>query len=90
MHITEIKLAAHIKRGQLTPEYFATLHRVPDSDYIAVTLHTPKGDIEHTVMADDEADVFSMAEILQECLDGRRGTNSDIHSYYCLLQHFMD
>ncbi len=90
MTIFEIKLAGHIKKGQIAPECFATLHRVPASDMITVTFNTPDGDREHLVEADNTEDVFSMAQCLQERLDGYKGTNSEIHSYFRMLEHFMD
>jgi hypothetical protein len=89
MKILEMKLAGTMKKGDV-PSHFAVISRIPGNETIRVKLIRCDGEVEHKVMADDETDVFSMAEILQECLDGRRGTNSDIHSYYCLLQHFMD
>ncbi|MEX2388793.1 MAG: hypothetical protein WD534_13020 [Phycisphaeraceae bacterium] len=44
----------------------------------------------HHVQADCEDDLRSMAECLQEQLDGIRGTNSDIHDYFRELQRFAD
>lgn len=89
MKITEIKLSGSTK-GKALPEFFATINRTQNDDYISVTLHTDKGDIKHRVLASDQTDVFSMAECLQECLDGYPGTNSDKHDYYRILEHFMD
>ena len=89
MKITEIKLAGN-KNGKTLPDFFATISRAENDDYISVTLHIHNGDIKHRVLASDETDVFSMAECLQECLDGYPGTNSDKHGYYRLLEHFMD
>ena len=43
---------------------------------------------EHWVAADQQDDIYAMAEILQHALDGYRGTNSDIHDYYRQLQWF--
>ena len=89
MKITEIKLSGNTK-GKAFPEFFATISRAHNDEYISVTLHTDKGDIKHRVLASDPEDVFSMAECLQECLDGYPGTNSDKHGYYRLLEQFMD
>lgn len=89
MKIIEMKLAGHMKKGDV-PKHFATIHRIPGQAMITVKLISCDGERIHQVQADDEGDVFSMAEILQECLDGCHGTNSMIHDYYRLLQHFMD
>ena len=89
MMIIEMKLAGHMKKGDV-PKHFAVISRVPGNETISVKLISCDGERTHQVMADDEADAFSMAEILQQCLDGCRGTNSMIHDYYRLLQHFMD
>lgn len=89
MKIIEMKLAGHMKKGDV-PKHFASLHRIPGQEMITVKLISGDGERTHQVMADDETDVFSMAEILQECLDGCRGTNSMVHDYYRLLQYFMD
>lgn len=42
----------------------------------------------HYVQADDEGDRWSMAECLQQTLDGRRGTNSEIHEYFEVINRF--
>ncbi|NLW84473.1 MAG: hypothetical protein GXY41_08765 [Phycisphaerae bacterium] len=94
MKIYEMKLEGQTNRKTGNPYAKATVSRYHNSDTITVILHTGTellpNDREHKVQADDETDVFSMAEILQECLDGCRGTNSMVHDYYRLLQHFMD
>jgi hypothetical protein len=90
MTIFEIKLAGHIKKGQMTPECFATIHRVPGNDYITVSINSPDGDREHLVQAGCTDDGFSMAQCLQERLDGYKGTNSEVHDYFRMLQQFMD
>lgn len=86
MNIIEIKLA-----GQMVdnlPTYFATIHRVTGDPYFTVTIIGPHGEREHIVETDSPEDVFSMAECLQYHLDGCKGTNSMIHDYYRILQHF--
>ena len=94
MKIFELKLAGKTDKKTGMPCATATLSRYHNSDTITVTIHSGSpllpNDREHKVKADDETDVFSMAEILQECLDGCRGTNSMVHDYYRLLQHFVD
>ena len=89
MTITKIELAGKVKENGL-PEYFATIHRVPGNDYITVTIAATGHECEHVVEADCMEDVWSMAECLQYHLDGGKGTNSDIHEYFRILQHFTD
>ncbi len=92
MKIYEMKLEGETNPKTGMPYATATIARNTNSEYITaiVRADTPKFDREHQVQADDETDVFSMAECLQEMLDGCRGTNSMIHDYYRLLQYFMD
>jgi hypothetical protein len=89
MHIVKMELAGRITKGSL-PEYFATIHRVPGNDFITVTIVGPDSEKEHLVEANNSEDVFSMAECLQYHLEGNKGTNSDVHGYYRMLQMFMD
>ena len=72
------------------PRAFARISRKAGDDYIDVELVSPSGDRTHHVQADCDEDVRSMAECLQFHLDGCRGTNSDIHGYYTILQYFAD
>ena len=44
----------------------------------------------HHVQADDADDQWSMAECLQETLDGYKGTKGDINDYYSELRRFAD
>jgi len=92
MKIFEMKLTGQTNPKTGMPYATATISRSNGSAYITAVVHadTPKCDRQHQVQADDEGDVFSMAECLQEMLDGCRGTNSMIHDYYRLLQYFMD
>ena len=89
MTITKIELAGRITKGSL-PEYFSTIHRVPGNDYMTVTIIGPDSEREHIVEVDCPEDVFSMAECLQYHLDGDKGTNSMVHDYYRILEHFTD
>jgi len=89
MHIIEMKLAGHMNKGDV-PKYFATIHRVPGNDTITVKLISADGEREHLVEANNPDDVFSMAECLQYHLDGCKGTNSMVHDYYRILEHFTD
>jgi hypothetical protein len=91
MKIYEMKLAGTIDTKTGLPIAFATIHRVPGSDTMTVTISQPDGsNREHVVEVDNPEDVFSMAECLQYHLDGCKGTNSMIHDYYRLLQNFTD
>ena len=70
----------------------ASITRKRDSEFIEVTIYAPTmpdGLIKY-VMADCDEDIWSMAECLQETLDGQRGTNSMIHDYYRQIQTFAD
>ena len=76
--------------------YYATAQRKTsfgsEPNAIAVTILTPEhpNGREHHVAADCEDDLFSMAECLQYHLDGRQGTNSDVHDYYLELLKLSD
>ena len=80
MKIYKIELAGFTKPGNVLPEVFATLHRPIGDDYITVTISWADGTKNtHSVEADNEDDVWSMADCLQESLDGHKGTGSMIH-----------
>jgi len=91
MKIYEMKLGGTIDKKTGLPIAFATIHRVPGSDTMTVTISQPDGsNREHVVEVDNPEDVFSMAECLQYHLDGCKGTNSMIHDYYRILENFTD
>jgi len=91
MTIYEMKLAGAIDKKTGMPIAFATLHRVPGSDTMTVTISQSSGGArEHVVEVDSPEDVFSMAECLQYHLDGCKGTNSMVHAYYRILEYFTD
>lgn len=91
MKIYEIKLAGEIDKKTGLPLAFATIHRVPGADQITVTISRPDGnDRQHLVEANCPEDLFSMAQCLQERLDGCQGTNSMIYDYYRMLQNFTN
>jgi len=90
MRITSIELAGSIESGKTLPMAFARIHRALDSEQIEVTILIPGGERTHHVQADCDEDLWSMAECLQDHLDGCRGTNSMIHEYYRELQRFAD
>jgi hypothetical protein len=73
------------------PRAFATVRRPRGSETIEVTIDWPSGrSRKHLVAADDRYDQFSMAEGLQETLDGHKGTNSMVHDYLRELERFAD
>lgn len=93
MKIYEMKLAGDIDKKTGLPIAFATIHRVPGGDTMTVTISQPSstsGVREHVVEVHNPEDVFSMAECLQFHLDGCQGTNSMVHDYYRILEHFTD
>ena len=91
MKIYEMKLAGTIDKKTGLPIAFATIHRVPGSDTMTVTISQPDGsNREHVVEVDNPEDVFSMADCLQYHLDGCKGTNSMVHDYYRILENFTD
>jgi hypothetical protein len=94
MTVYEIKLAGSINKKTGLPIAFATIHQDRNDSRIRVSItdYSPTStDNErvHWVETDNEDDLFSMAQCLQERLDGRRGSNSEIHDYYRLLQYFI-
>ena len=90
MNIYKVQLAGPTKVGKNIPDVFATIHREKNNEYINVTISRASGDEKvHKVQADCIDDAWSMAECLQEVLDGHKGTNSMIHQYFQLLQNFM-
>jgi hypothetical protein len=85
MRITRIELEGH--------GHTATIERRrrDDEAFIYVELRSRRPATRpnaHWVCADQEEDLFSMAEILQHALDGYRGTNADINDYYRELARF--
>jgi len=91
MRIASIELAGSIKEGEKLPRAFARITRTSDSEFIEVTIIPATGlNRKHMVRADCEEDLWSMAECLQNQLDGYDGTNSAIHDYFRELQRFGD
>ena len=85
MRISQIEI-----EGQ--PGLFATISRRRESDLIHVRLLTPKAPNgrDHTVQADCPHDLWSMAECLQHHLDGHEGNDTEIQTYFRVLEHFAD
>ena len=69
---------------------FAKISRKAGDEHITVELLFPGGERTHHVGADCNDDQWSMAQCLQETLDGHRGTNSDVHDYFREIQRFAD
>lgn len=97
MRVTSIELtgtpvrASEKKNGEPgLPRAFAKMSRKLDDEYITVELVTPGSDHIHHVQADDRDDLWSMAEILQEALDGCKGTNGDINEYFRSIRMLGD
>ena len=75
--------------------YATAQRRVNPNDepnVVVVTILTPEkpNGREHFVTADCEDDIRSMADCLQEHLDGYKGTNSDVYDYYMELLRLSD
>ncbi|HMN39480.1 MAG TPA: hypothetical protein PKE29_01450 [Phycisphaerales bacterium] len=58
--------------------------------FIAVTLMTPTGHHHHKVQADDAGDIWSMAEILHEALEGAPGRRGQIQVYDAAIRQLSD
>ncbi|MFG0252394.1 MAG: hypothetical protein ACF8NJ_05915 [Phycisphaerales bacterium JB038] len=69
---------------------YARLRRKQDGEHIEVELITPTLRRTHHVRADDREDQWSIAECLQETLDGYRGTDGDVRQYFSALEHLAD
>lgn len=83
MKITELHMAA-------TTANHAIARRAPGASSITVELITPGRTTTHDVTPDDKDDIWSMAEILHEALEGVRGTNGDIFPFYAALESMSD
>ena len=90
MRITRIELAGETKKGQMIPDIFATIRRHTTERKIIVEILQPTGSRTHCVRANSAEDLWSMAECLQESLDGAKGTNSMINDVYRELLRFSD
>ena len=91
MKIASITLEGATDRRTSLPVAFATIRRARGSEYIEVTIDWPSGHSrKHLVAADDRDDQYSMAEGLQETLEGCRGTNSMVHDYFREIERFAD
>ena len=90
MRITSMELAGTIEQGQKLPRAYARIRRNPGDGHIEVTIMMPGAEKTHIVDAASEDDLWSMAECLQEQLEGCRGTRSDTMDYFRALQRFAD
>ena len=91
MKIYKLELAGPVPDGQFIPGVFATLHRPLGDDYINITIRWADGtEKEHSVRVDRDDNLWSVSFLLQEILDGYRGTYSMIYGYYRILADFSD
>ena len=96
MRISAIELAGSSKTTLRdgTPglqRAFARIEREGGSDIIRILFLRPNQPEDvHDVLADDEGDQRSAAEMLQRALDGYEGTNSEVGDYLRILQHLAD
>lgn len=86
MRITSIELTGTTPKGQRTPRAAAKISRDASRDQLCVEIWTPEAERTHTVDVHCDEDLRSMADCLQETLDGCRGTNFDRYEYYQLLR----
>ena len=95
MRITSIELAGTSKTklrdgSDGLPRAFARISRVAGDEFVTVLLLTSSGERTHHVAADCDEDIRSMADCLQQTLDGYSGTNSEFHEYYNELLRLSD
>ena len=94
MRITAIEFAGEprttTRDGVGLPRAFARITRKIGDEHIVVTILTPGGEHTHHVDPGCHDDLWSMAECIQETLDGCVGTNSMVHEYFQELQRFAD
>lgn len=90
MQITSIEFAGRIAEGEHLPRVFAKAQRKLGDAFLTVTILTPGGQKVHHVDASSQEDLRSMADCLQEQLDGCRGTSSMVHDYYRELLRLSD
>jgi len=96
MRITSIGLAGSsrttLRDGSAgLPRVFARIEREGSAEFIRITFLRPNQPEDvHDVLADDEGDQRSAAEMLQYELDGYEGTNSEIQDCLRLIQQLAD
>ncbi len=106
MKITQIELAGSSKAtlsdgSPGLPRAFARISRRNGEDQIKVELLAPGQDktwyLDPTpdpgpanASSPHAADLYPAAMLLQETLDGRKGTNSDVQEYFNILLRFAD
>lgn len=71
-------------------QIFAVARRKRGAEYIEVEIVRPTGTKKHMVQADDKGDLWSMAECLQEDLEGRKGAGGDVRAYFLPLELMSD
>lgn len=73
--------------------WYATIARRRGSKWIEITVLTPylPDGKEHRIAADaQEQELWNQASNLHLTIEGRQGSNSDIHDYLRELQRFAD
>ena len=90
MKITSIQLAGTRAPGKRMARAFAEITRTRDDRYIQVTILRPGSERKQMVSADCEEDIASMAECLQQELDGFHGGNSEVLEYRRVLERFAN
>ena len=83
MRITRIEIEG-------APGRYARLGRTGDSEFIEVEILCPDLEKTHHVRAANADDRWSMAECLQQTLDGHPGSTDMIHNYLRELERFAD
>jgi len=91
MKIVSLTLEGGLDPGDNDVLAYATIKRPRGGQHIIVTIDWPDNRSRiHHVAADDRDDQWSMAEGLQETLDGCRGTSSMVHDYFREIERFAD
>ena len=91
MKIVSITLEGGLDPKTGRPRAYATIKQPGGGEYIEVTIDWSSGrSHKHLVAAADRDDQWSMAEGLQETLDGRKGTGSMVHDYFREIERFAD
>ncbi len=83
MRITKVEIAGN-------PGSAAVMERSEGDEFIRVRFTERGQTYTHAVQTNDEGDRYSMAEILQQAFEGRRGTRGDVFPYANALELLAD
>jgi hypothetical protein len=72
------------------PAASAVIRRPAGGGPVEVEIALPGGPRRHTVQPGDRQDLWSMAQCLQETLDGVRGCGGDVRGYFLPLELMSD